>query len=132
VAVLAITVIVPELVVEREAEVAWIVAVPVTCPVKTALLLSPPATRSSFTTPPVLSSRDHAVAATLSTKLSEASRVIAYTVSELPCVTLWDDTTVPLPLANVSTRIFEAVPAVILNVEEVETVNAGLLVAPNV
>ena len=93
-------------------EVALISAVPVAWPVKTALLLSPLGTRSPATTPPVMFSSDQASAATLATKLSEASRVMAYTVIELPEVILCAGTTVPLPSAAVSTRTFVAAPAV--------------------
>ena len=58
-------------------EVARTVAVPVTRPVNTALLLSAAGARSPFTTPPVLVGNDQAVAATLATKFPLASRVIA-------------------------------------------------------
>ena len=73
----AVTVNVPELVGVNTPEVARISVVPVTCPVKTALLLSTLGTRSPETTPPVVFCKSQLVAAMLETKLFEASLLIA-------------------------------------------------------
>src|SRR5208337_4688278 len=78
-----ITVRMPESVPLNVPELAWMVAVPGSCPVKTALFLSLAATRSPSTTPPVFVGRLHASAATLATKFPYGSRVIAYAVIEL-------------------------------------------------
>jgi len=122
----AVTVNIPEFVVVKLPDVALISAVPEKCPVKTALLLSPPGTRSPETTPSVMLSSDHASAATLATKLSEASRVIAYTVIKLPEAILCEDTTVPLPSAAVSTRTLVAVPSNMVNELLTADVNPAL------
>src|SRR5438093_231827 len=102
---------VPELVTASAPDVARICAVPITAPVNTALLLSPAATRSPSTTPPVLLTSDQVVAATFATKLLNASRVIEYTVIALPEATDCAGTTVPVPSTAVSTPICVAAPA---------------------
>ena len=112
-----VTVSVPESVVVNEPEVARMVAVPGAWAVKVALLRSPAATKSPSTTPPLLVGNDHASAATLATKLPMASRVMAYAVIEVPerfCA----GTTVPLPLAAVSTLTWVALPATTVSVPE--------------
>src|SRR5205814_1744554 len=98
------TVIVPEFTFVSPDEVAWITPVPATLPVKTALLLSPAATRSLSTTPPVFVANNHALAATFDTKLLNGSREMEKTVIEVPDTNIWAGTTVPDPVAEVSTR----------------------------
>src|SRR5207247_2196805 len=73
----AITVKVPESVVDNAPEVARIVAVPIKWPVKLALFLLAAGTKSPFTTPPLVEGKDQAVAPTFATKFPNASRVIA-------------------------------------------------------
>src|ERR1035441_9693820 len=109
-----LTVMVPESVLVNEPEAASMAAVPVKCAVKVALLVSPDATRSLSATPPVLLTRLQ-VAAALATKLPYASRVMAYTVIELPAVTACAGTTEPLPSAAVSTRICDAAATLTVN-----------------
>ena len=70
------TVSVPESVAVNEPEVGWMVAVPARWPVNVALLVSPDATKSPLTTPPVLAVSDQALV-TLATKLPDASREMA-------------------------------------------------------
>jgi hypothetical protein len=84
---MALTVSVPESVAGSAPDVALAWVEPAMCPVKTALFMSPPGTRSPSATPPVLFCRDQAVAASLATKLSPASRVMQYIVMELPMPT---------------------------------------------
>ena len=73
----ATTVKVPESVAGKAPEATRIAAVPGWCPVKTALLPSPAATRSPSATPPVLLTSVHESAATLATKLVNWSRTMA-------------------------------------------------------
>src|SRR5207247_58762 len=73
----AITVKVPESVVDNAPEVARTVAVPTKWPVKVALLLSAAATRSPLTTPPVLVGNVQALPARRASDLPCLSRVIA-------------------------------------------------------
>ncbi len=113
----ATTVMVPEAVAVREPEVAEIFAVPTSTPVITALRLSPAGTRLASATPPVLLVNDQ-VPAALATKLPIASRVIENTVKVLPEVKFCAPTTVPLPLAKVSTFIVAAAPAITVMVPE--------------
>jgi hypothetical protein len=116
-AVPAVTVKVPELPVrDGDAKTAWTVAVPFTWPVKSELapLLGD---KSVLTTPPVMPVNDH-VTLGLPTKFPDASRVMAYTGTELPEATLGDPTAVPLPSAAVSTVRAAAVPAVTVKVPE--------------
>src|ERR1043166_1826924 len=63
-----VTVMVPESVAVRLPEGAWMAALPVARPVKVALLLSPAATRSPLTTPPVMPVKDQESAATFARK----------------------------------------------------------------
>ena len=112
------TVSVPESTLAKPANVAWIAAEPAALPVNTALLLLPAGLRSPATTPPVMLTSDQSLMlarATLSIKLSPASRRIEKTVIELPDVTLCGGTTIPLPSTAVSTRSLAAAPTVILN-----------------
>jgi hypothetical protein len=69
------TVNIPESVEVSPVESIWIAVVPVECPVKTALLLSPAGIKSESATPPVLEINDQ-VAATLAKKLPYWSLVI--------------------------------------------------------
>jgi hypothetical protein len=119
----ATTVSVPESVDVRLATTACIAAAPTRCPVNVALLVSPAATRSPLTTPPVGLANDH-VAATFAMKFPEASRLIANPVTVLPDVTFCTGTTVPLPSAFVSTFTDVAAPGT--------TVSAAVpLIAPD-
>jgi hypothetical protein len=102
------TVITPEGIVVNWPKLALILAVPAKLPVNVALLLSPAATRSLATTPPVMFSRDHADAAVFAMKLFKESLVIAYTVIEEDDESDCAVTTVPDPSAVVSTCIFLA------------------------
>ena len=84
VAIPGVTVMIPDGVVANAPAVALISPVPIKCAVNNALLLSTAAIRSPDTTPPVMFSKIQDVAATLATKLSDASLVIANTVIEAP------------------------------------------------
>ena len=77
------------------------------------------ATRSPSTTPPVFETSAHESAAAFATKLFDASRSIEYTVNGVPAAKLCAGTTVPLPSAAVSTRIFVAGPALIVTLPKV-------------
>jgi len=115
---------VPEFVVVRAPDVAWICVLPAEWPVNIALFESPLGTRSPETIPPVVLCNDHELAATLATKLLDASRVIAYAVREFPAGRLWEGTIVPLPSTAVSTRTCDGVPAI------TEIVPDGVRVSP--
>ena len=101
---------IPDGVVANAPAVALISAVPIKCAVKTALLPSTAATRSPATTPPVLFSKIQEVAATLATKLFNASLVTANTVIEFPDANDCAGTTVPEPFAAVSIFTLDGKP----------------------
>lgn len=108
-----ITVIVPDEFLVKAPEVASIFAVPTLLPVKVALLLSAAAAKSPDTTAPVILVKAQLSAATFSMKRSLLSRVIEYTVIELPEDKSWAPTMVPEPFAAVSTLILAGAPVIV-------------------
>src|SRR5262245_486304 len=103
--------------------VAAILALPMTCPLTPALLLSPAGEKSPPTTPPVTLPKDHD-AATFATKPPKPSRWIAKTVMLVADGTFVAPTGDPLPLdavSNVNDEITVSVAAPVV------TLPAGLL-----